>query len=504
LSSQQKNDISAMNINGHHFRTIWPDPEDNQSIHIIDQRQLPHQFVIESLTSLDDTITAIKDMHVRGAGLIGATAGFGMYLAAIKAPDQDLDETLKEAAMLLNRSRPTARNLGWAVERVLAATKKVSEGTEKKKVAYETACEIADEDATFCKQIGRHGLKIIAAISKKKKGEPVNILTHCNAGWLAFVDYGSATAPIYAARDAGIAIHIWVDETRPWNQGAKLTAWELQQENIPNTLITDNTGGHLMQNGMVDMVIVGSDRTTRTGDVANKIGTYLKALAAHDNNIPFYVALPSSTIDWELEYGAQIPIEQRSGDEITWISGMNDSTGKIETVRLVANGTQAVNYSFDVTPARLVSGLITERGVVQANKEAIHALFPDKNTTNSRTTMTPTEHRHSIRKNSLHLLDYLIIDQDGMQTTYSMGRTLDVSENGLKLETTQKISKGDTLLITVGLEEDLVDLRGEVVHTEVLDERFITGIEFRDISAEGRRIFKKYAEAFRSMNTNNP
>lgn len=367
-----------MNINGRHFRTIWPDPEDRNKICIIDQRQLPHQFIIEPLTCLDDSIRAIKDMHVRGAGLIGATAGFGMYLAAINAQDHDVDEKLEQAAILLKRSRPTARNLGGAVERVLAAVTKLDNGTDKKKAVYKTACEIADEDAAFCRQIGFHGLELIAAISKDKNGEPVNILTHCNAGWLAFVDYGSATAPIYAARDAGIDVHVWVDETRPWNQGAKLTTWELQQEGIANTLITDNTGGHLMQNGMVDMVIVGTDRTTHTGDVANKIGTYLKALAAHDNNIPFYVALPSSTFDWELEDGADIPIEQRSGDEITRISGMNDITGEIETVRLVAPGTQAINYSFDVTPARLISGLITERGIVQANKEAIDALFPDK------------------------------------------------------------------------------------------------------------------------------
>lgn len=493
-----------MNINGHHFRTIWPDPANMSSICIIDQRQLPHQFVIESLTSLEDSIRAIKDMHVRGAGLIGATAGFGMYLAAIGAPDHGVDETLEQAAILLNRSRPTARNLGWAVERVLEAVKKIDKGTEKKNMAYRTACEIADEDAKFCKQIGIHGLDLIAAISKEKNGGTVNILTHCNAGWLAFVDYGSATAPIYAARDAGIAVHVWVDETRPWNQGAKLTAWELQQEGIANTLITDNTGGHLMQNGMVDLVIVGTDRTTHTGDVANKIGTYLKALAAHDNNIPFYVALPSSTFDWELEDGTKIPIEQRSGDEITLISGMNDKTGKIETVRLVATGTQAVNYSFDVTPARLISGLITERGIVQANKQAIHALFPDKRKNDARTTMKSTEHRHFIRKNALHLLDYLVIDQHGIQTTYSMGRTLDVSENGLKLETTQPISKGDTLLITVGVEDDLVDLRGEVVHTEILDSQYITGLEFQDISIEGRRIFKKYAEAFRSVQSQTP
>lgn len=489
-----------MLINGLPFRTIWPDPDNTNTICIIDQRQLPHQFVIETLTSLDDSIRAIKDMHVRGAGLIGATAGFGMYLAAINSPDHAVSENLEQAALLLNRSRPTARNLGWAVERVLTQVKKVPDGAGKKKEAYRTACEIAYEDAAFCKQIGVHGLDLIAAISKKKDGEPVNILTHCNAGWLAFVDYGSATAPIYAARDAGIAVHVWVDETRPWNQGAKLTTWELQQEGIPNTLITDNTGGHLMQNGMVDLVIVGSDRTTHTGDVANKIGTYLKALAAHDNNIPFYVALPSSTFDWELEHGTQIPIEQRSGDEIAWISGM-DKTGKIETVRLVAAGTQTVNYSFDITPARLISGLITERGIVQANKEAIHALFPDKTQKGLKdNSMIPTENRHFKRKQSLHLLNYLVIDRDGVQTTHSMGRTLDVSENGLKLETTQQISKGDTLLITVGLEDDLVDLRGEVIHSEVQDKRYITGVEFRDISEEGKRFFKRYTEAFHSMN----
>ena len=484
-----------MNINGQHFTTIWPHPTDKGCICIIDQRQLPHRFVIETLTYLDDAIRAIKDMHVRGAGLIGATAGFGMYLAAMDAAYHAIDRTLEKAAILLKQSRPTAKNLGWAVERVLAAVKKAKEG-DKKDIAYTTACMIADEDAAFCKQIGIYGLELLAAISRTKNGQPVNILTHCNAGWLAFVDYGSATAPIYAARDAGIDVHVWVDETRPWNQGAKLTAWELQQENIPNTLITDNTGGHLMQNGLVDLVIVGSDRTTHTGDVANKIGTYLKALAAHDNNIPFYVALPSSTFDWELEDGSQIPIEQRAGNEITSISGMNDKTGRIETVRLVAPRTPAVNYSFDITPARLISGLITERGIVQASRQAIHALFPEQGQNEARTPMKSPEHRHYIRKKALHLLDYLVIDQQGQQTTYSMGRTLDVSENGLKLETTQPISKGDTLIITVGLEDDLVDLRGEVITTEDFGEYFFTGIEFQDISEEGKRIFKKYAEAF--------
>jgi methylthioribose-1-phosphate isomerase len=247
---------------------------------------------------------------------------------------------------------------------------------EQRRIAFATACAIADEDARFCRQIGEHGLPIISEISRRKKGAPVNVLTHCNAGWLAFVDYGSATAPIYAARDAGIPVHVWVDETRPWNQGTKLTAWELQQEEIPNTLICDNTGGHLMQRGMVDLVIVGTDRTTHTGDVVNKIGTYLKALAAHDNNIPFYVALPSSTFDWNLDNGTEIPIEQRSELEITTLSG-KDENGDVRTLILTARGTRAMNYGFDVTPARLITGLITERGIIRAEKEAIHRLFPE-------------------------------------------------------------------------------------------------------------------------------
>lgn len=366
-----------MNIQNQHYRTIWPSPDTPQEVLIIDQRQLPHKFVIETLSCLDDAVTAIRDMHVRGAGLIGATAGFGMYLAAVNHSGDDFDAALQQAARTLDASRPTARNLKWAVDRVLLAANSGKNNIEKVEICFQTACDIADEDAAFCKSLGQHGLEIIKKISKAKKGETVNLLTHCNAGWLAFVDYGSATAPIYAARDAGIDIHVWVDETRPWNQGAKLTAWELQQENIPCTLITDNAGGHLMQKGMVDMVIVGTDRTTHTGDVANKIGTYLKALAAKDNNIPFYVALPSSTFDWELDDGHKIPIEERSGEEITDVSGLTQD-GDIATVRLTAPGTKALNYSFDVTPARLVTGLITERGVTEASREAIHALFPEK------------------------------------------------------------------------------------------------------------------------------
>ncbi|OGR19991.1 MAG: S-methyl-5-thioribose-1-phosphate isomerase [Desulfobacterales bacterium GWB2_56_26] len=365
-----------MRFNGIHYRTIWPDPQDNRQIRIIDQRQLPHEFVVETLTTLEETIIAIREMHVRGAGLIGATAGFGMYLAALAAPSDGFSEFMTAAGQRLDASRPTARNLLWAVERVLQAMTQSAEPEEQRRIAFATACAIADEDADFCRRIGEHGLAIIKEISRRKNGAPVNILTHCNAGWLAFVDYGSATAPIYAARDAGIPVHVWVDETRPWNQGTKLTAWELQQENIPNTLICDNTGGHIMQQSMVDMVIVGTDRTTHTGDVVNKIGTYLKALAAYDNNIPFYVALPSSTFDWRLDKGHDVPIEQREEEEITTLSG-KDTDGKTRTLVLAAKGTRALNYSFDVTPARLITGLITERGIIKPEKEAIHRLFPE-------------------------------------------------------------------------------------------------------------------------------
>jgi methylthioribose-1-phosphate isomerase len=365
-----------MRVNEKPYRTIWPDSQDNRKICIIDQRQLPHEFVVETLTTGEQAVTAIRDMHVRGAGLIGATAGFGMFLASLEAPDQGFNAYMENFAETLGNSRPTARNLIWAIDRVLTKIADVPDIAEKRQAAFTAACAIADEDAEFCKQIGQHGLEIIKEISRKKQGEPVNILTHCNAGWLAFVDHGSATAPIYAARDAGIPLHVWVDETRPWNQGARLTAWELQQENIANTLICDNCGGHLMQHGMVDLVIVGTDRTTHTGDVANKIGTYLKALAAHDNNIPFYVALPSSTFDWQLDDGMEIPIEQRSGKEITTIWG-KDEKGSITTVTLTADGTKTANYGFDVTPARLVTGLITERGVVKAAKDEIHRLFPE-------------------------------------------------------------------------------------------------------------------------------
>lgn len=367
-----------MKVNGIHYRTIRPKEDNPQIIEIIDQRSLPHRFTIEELATLDDFVSAIRDMHVRGAGLIGATAAFGMYCAALHAPEKNSANHLEEAAQKLIATRPTAKNLSWAVQRQCDAIAEISSNEERVEKTFETACLIADEDADFCRRIGEHGLRIIKDISKKKNGEPVNILTHCNAGWLAFVDYGSATAPIYAAHREGIPVHVWVDETRPWNQGTKLTAWEMHQENIAHTLIVDNAGGHLMQHGLVDLVIVGSDRTTRTGDVANKIGTYLKALAAKDNNVPFYAALPSSTIDWDLRDGIrEIPIENRSGDEIKYVTGLNCENNELATVLCGLPDTPASNYAFDVTPARLVSGIITERGIAEANEESLLALFPE-------------------------------------------------------------------------------------------------------------------------------
>ena len=367
-----------MNINGKAFRTIWLKPGDEKVIQIIDQRHLPHQFIIEELETVDQMATAIKDMHLRGAGLIGAAAGFGMYLATLEAPKNDsFDQFILLAAEQLKSTRPTAVNLAWAVNKQLAAIQNGNTIREKINIAFTIANEIADEDAEHCRRIGEHGLKLIEAISKNKKGGTVNILTHCNAGWLAFVDYGSASSAIYAAHDKGINVHVWVDETRPRNQGASLTAWEMEQHGVPNTVIADNTGGHLMQHGMVDMVIVGSDRTTYTGDVANKIGTYLKALAANDNNIPFYAALPSSSIDWQMEDGLkEIVIEERNGDEVKYIEGFCD--GEIKKVLLTPGNSKAANYAFDVTPARLITGIITERGICEPNKKSILNLFPEK------------------------------------------------------------------------------------------------------------------------------
>lgn len=375
-----------MHVNGAAYRTIWPNERDCTQIQIIDQRQLPHKFVIEDLTAVDDFALAIRDMHVRGAGLIGATAGFAMYCAALSTPEKDAKQYFRKTADMLLSTRPTAKNLAWAIERQLAVLDSVKPEPNAApsdirrsyvEAAFDTACKIADEDADACRRIGEFGAKIIADISRKKRGAPVNILTHCNAGWLAFVDYGSATAPIYSAHHSGVKVHVWVDETRPWNQGAKLTAWELGQESVPHTLIADNTGGHLMQHDMVDLVIVGSDRTTRTGDVANKIGTYLKALAAKDCGVPFYVALPSSTFDWSLQDGiSEIPIEERSGDELRYISGLGDNNVH-HKILICPEHTPALNYGFDVTPARLVTGLITERGIVAASERAIMEQFPE-------------------------------------------------------------------------------------------------------------------------------
>ncbi len=367
-----------MKVNGKHFRTIWVSGKDKKIIRIIDQRYLPHKFVVEDLHSPDEAVTAIKDMHVRGAGLIGATAGYGMYLAALQAPgDVSFDRHMEEAAEKLKASRPTAVNLSLAVDRQLASMQRGRSASGKRMIAFKVAGDIADEDAGFCKKIGEIGVTIIEELSRKKNGNTLNILTHCNAGWLAFVDYGTAMAPVYEAHSRGIDLHIWVDETRPRNQGAGLTAWELENQRVPYTIIPDNTGGHLMQHGMVDMVIVGSDRTTCTGYVANKTGTYLKALAAKDNGVPFYAALPSTSIDWQIEDGfAEIPIEQRDPDEVRYIEGLCE--GQIKRVLLTPAGSRAANYAFDVTPPRLVTALITERGICNPDRKSILKLFPEK------------------------------------------------------------------------------------------------------------------------------
>ncbi|MCB1086467.1 MAG: S-methyl-5-thioribose-1-phosphate isomerase, partial [Verrucomicrobiae bacterium] len=338
-----------MRVGDAHFRTVWIG-DDPGVVKIIDQRRLPFAFEVEDLSNVDEVATAIRDMHVRGAGCIGATAGYGMYLAAREASlAADFDQRVRERAAQLVETRPTAVNLRWAIERQLGAMAEVDWMGDKLNVAEKTARLIADEDAEHCRRIGEHGLRLIEEIAARKApGEPVNLLTHCNAGWLAFVDHGSATSPIYAAHAAGIPVHVWVDETRPRNQGARLTAWELGQEGVPHTVIADNTGGHLMQRGLVDLVITGTDRTTYTGDVANKIGTYLKALAARDNQVPFYVALPSSSFDWEIEDGIRgIPIEERGGEEVSHLEGIDEATGRETAVRLLPESSRAANYAFD-------------------------------------------------------------------------------------------------------------------------------------------------------------
>jgi len=365
-----------MLVNGKHYRTIWLKEGNDSIVSIIDQTKLPHLFEIIDLKSVEDVRKAIKDMWVRGAGLIGATAGYGMYLAALEADGGDFDAQFIKSGEILTATRPTAKNLSWAVERMI---KKVCVAgicaDEKRKIAKEEAQAIADEDAEFCRRIGENGLEIIKRIAEKKNGEVVNILTHCNAGWLAFTDYGSALSPVYAAKNAGINLHVWVDETRPRNQGASLTAWELGQQGVSHHLIADNSGGHLMQHGLVDMAIVGADRVSANGDAANKIGTYLKALAAKDNNVPFYVAFPSSTFDFEIFDGVkEIPIEERGAEEVRIMSGKT-ADGTICEVQICPDSTPAKNWGFDVTPARLITKLITERGVFGANREAIFNLY---------------------------------------------------------------------------------------------------------------------------------
>ncbi|TCV87418.1 S-methyl-5-thioribose-1-phosphate isomerase [Sulfurirhabdus autotrophica] len=361
-----------MNINGISYRAIWPE-QDGSSVNIIDQTRLPHDFSVIQLTDLSSAAQAISTMQVRGAPLIGATAAFGVALAM---QENASDFGLKAACDVLLATRPTAVNLRWALERMQSVLSAASD-IDRVKIAWQEAKLIADEDVEINRSIGVNGLPIIRALWEKKRN-PVNILTHCNAGWLATVDWGTALAPIYAAHDAGIPVHVWVDETRPRNQGASLTAWELQQHGVQHTLIVDNVGGHLMQHGQVDMVIVGTDRTTAQGDVCNKIGTYLKALAANDNNVPFYVALPAPTIDWRIQNGVtEIPIEQRDGAEVSHISGL-DATGKVVVVNIAPVDCQVANYAFDVTPARLVTGLITERGVCAASKDGLLGLYPEQ------------------------------------------------------------------------------------------------------------------------------
>jgi methylthioribose-1-phosphate isomerase len=363
--------VRPMKIDGKEMRTIWVE-SDGAAIGTIDQTLLPHRFATARLTTLDDAVRAIKTMQVRGAPLIGAAAAYGVWLA-LRADASD--ENLERAYGALLAARPTAINLQWALDQMLAAVRNRPRA-ERVAAALRRAGEIADEDVAINQAIGRHGLKLIEEIAARKKGARVNVLTHCNAGWLATVDWGTATAPIYMAHDKGLAVHVFADETRPRNQGASLTAWELGHHGVPHTVIPDNTGGHLMQHGLVDLVIVGTDRVTAQGDVCNKIGTYLKALAAADNNVPFYVALPSPTIDFSVSDGlTEIPIEQRSPDEVATMTGKTKD-GRIETVQVVPDGSPVANYGFDVTPARLVTGLITERGVIGANRAALAKAFP--------------------------------------------------------------------------------------------------------------------------------
>ncbi len=366
-----------MLIDGKDYRSIWLDENDKTIVRVIDQQKLPFFFDTKELSSVEDVYNAIRDMTVRGAPLIGAAGAFGMYLATLEINSRtNLRDHLSNAARYLVSCRPTAVNLYWAVNNVLEKLANISDPDSLSETALRAALDICEAERENCRKIGEHGVRIIETISAEKKGARVNILTHCNAGWLACVDYGTATAPIYLAKEKGIDVHVWVDETRPKNQGARLTSWELGKAGVPYTLITDNTGGHLMQKGLVDIVIVGSDRVTRSGDAANKIGTYLKALAAFDNDIPFYAALPSTSFDFTISSGLnEITVEERDPEEVTTVTGI--AAGEIKSVRICPDGTQAGNWGFDITPARLITGFITEKGICRAEEEDIKKLFSD-------------------------------------------------------------------------------------------------------------------------------
>lgn len=365
-----------MTVISEDFRTIWLHPDDPSIVQIIDQTQLPHEYVVRDLRNYRDGLHAIREMQVRGAPLIGATAAWSLYLAAIEASDTgDPAGFVRNAAIELGGTRPTAVNLRWALERILDVIREAAEDQDLVSLLRDEAQRICDEDIEISWNIGEHGCALLEEISKTKSGEAVNVLTHCNAGALATINWGTATAPIYVARRRGIDVHVWVDETRPRNQGSQLTCWELARNEVPHTLIVDSAGGHLMQHGQVDICITGTDRTTRNGDVANKIGTYPNALAARDNGIPFYVALPSTTIDWTIGDGvAEIPIEERDSSEVSHVRGMHGES--LCDVKTVAEGSAIRNYAFDVTPARLITGLITENGICEASEEGLAALFP--------------------------------------------------------------------------------------------------------------------------------
>lgn len=367
-----------MLIDGKNYQSIWLDENDKGKVMVIDQQKLPFFFETKALSSVEDVYNAISDMTIRGAPLIGAAGAFGIYLATLEITHHtNINSHLTNAAGYLVSSRPTAVNLSWAVNYSLKKLSGIADPELLIETSLNAALEICQTEKDNCRKIGEHGLNIIMEISEKKGGKSVNILTHCNAGWLACIDYGTVTAPIYLAKEKGIPIHIWVDETRPKNQGARLTAWELGKQEVPYTLITDNSGGHLMQKGMVDLVFAGCDRATRKGDIANKIGTYLKAVAAFDNNVPFYSLLPSTSIDFSLYDGLkEIVVEERNQDEVTTVSGYAD--GVIKSVRICPDDAKAGNWGFDITPARLLTGLITEKGVCKANEKSIKKLFSDK------------------------------------------------------------------------------------------------------------------------------